>query len=101
MRVVCRHLSAVAAEEVVAVAVPGGVNLLWEPSGARDVAGYLVLRSETPGATLTPLMTKPVTTLSYRDESVRAGVRYIYAVVAVDAAGNRSQESNRVEETAQ
>jgi hypothetical protein len=88
-------------KEVVAVAVPGGVNLLWEPSDARDVAGYLVLRSETPGATLTPLMARPVTTLSYRDDSVRAGVRYIYAVVAVDGAGNRSQESNRVEETAQ
>ena len=88
-------------KELVAVAVPGGVNLLWEPSGARDVAGYLVLRSEAPGATLTPLMTTPITTLSYRDESVRGGVRYVYAVVAVDGAGNRSGESNRVEETAQ
>ena len=88
-------------KEVVAVAVPGGINLLWEPSGSKDVAGYLVLRSEAADATLTPLMTAPVTTLSYRDESVRPGVRYVYAVVAVDAAGNRSQESNRVEETAQ
>jgi len=87
--------------EVVAVAVPGGINLLWEPSGSKDAAGYLVLRSEAPGATLTPLMTTPVTTLSYRDESVQAGVRYVYAVVAVDGAGNRSEESNRVEETAQ
>jgi hypothetical protein len=87
--------------EVVAVAVPGGINLLWEPSGSKDVAGYLVLRSEAPGATLTPLMTSPVTTLSYRDGSVRPGVRYVYAVVAVDATGNRSEESNRVEETAQ
>ena len=90
-----------APKEVVAVAVPGGVNLLWEPSDAQDVAGYLVLRGEAPGATLAPLMTTPVTTLSYRDESVQAGVRYVYAVVAVDGAGNRSEESNRVEETAQ
>jgi hypothetical protein len=28
-------------------------------------------------------------------------VRYVYAVIAVDGAGNRSEESNRVEETAQ
>jgi hypothetical protein len=90
-----------APKELVAVAVPGGVNLLWEPSDARDVAGYLVLRGAAPGATLTPLMTTPVTTLSYRDDSVQAGVRYVYAVVAVDGAGNRSGESNRVEETAQ
>jgi hypothetical protein len=90
-----------APKDLVAVAVPGGVNLLWEPSAAKDVAGYLMLRGEAGSATLTPLMTAPVAALSYRDESVRAGVRYVYAVVAVDAAGNRSEESNRVEETAQ
>jgi hypothetical protein len=87
--------------DLAAVAVPGGVNLIWESSAAKDVAGYLVLRAEAGSATLAPLMTTPVTTLSYRDESAQPGVRYIYAVVAVDAAGNRSDESNRVEETAQ
>ncbi len=90
-----------APKELVAVGVPGGVNLLWEPSDAKDLAGYLVLRGEAPGATLAPLMTTPVTTLSYRDETAQPGTRYVYAVVAVDGAGNRSDESNRVEETAQ
>jgi hypothetical protein len=90
-----------APSDLVAVAVPGGINLLWEPSEASDVAGYLVLRGDAAGATLAPLTTTPVTTLSYRDESVQAGVRYVYVVVAVDGAGNRSAESNRVEETAQ
>ena len=90
-----------APRELVAVAVPGGVNLLWEPSDAKDVAGYLVLRGEAAGATLAPLMTTPVTTLSFRDETARPGMRYVYTVVAVDGAGNRSEESNRVEETAQ
>jgi hypothetical protein len=87
--------------DLVAVAVPGGINLLWEPSGAKDVAGYLVLRGDAAGATLAPVTAAPVTTLSYRDETAQAGVRYVYAVVAVDGAGNRSGESNRVEETAQ
>jgi predicted small lipoprotein YifL len=87
--------------ELVAVAVPGGVNLIWEPAEAPDLAGYVVLRGEAGGATLTPLMTDPVTTPSYRDHTTTAGVRYVYAVVAVDRAGNRSVESNRVEETAQ
>ena len=41
-----------------------------------------------------------MTATTYRDETVKPGVRYIYAVVAVDKAGNRSAESNRVEETA-
>ena len=86
--------------DVVAVAVAGGVNLIWEPSDTPDVAGYLVLRGEAGSATLTALNTA-VTTPSYRDETVKPGVRYAYAVVAVDKSGNRSAESNRVEETAQ
>jgi hypothetical protein len=89
------------ARDLVAVAVPGAINLIWEPSDAKDVAGYLVLRGEAGSATLTPLMTTPVTTSSHRDETAQAGVRYVYAVVAVDKAGNRSAESNRIEETAQ
>jgi len=64
------------------------------------VAGYLILRGEAAGATLTPLSTELVPTTTYRDDSVKPGVRYIYAVVAVDKSGNRSAESNRVEETA-
>ena len=90
-----------APRELVAVAVPGGVNLIWEPSDAKDLGGYIVLRGEAGGDTLTALNSTPVTTPSYRDESVKSGVRYVYAVVAVDKAGNRSAESNRVEETAQ
>jgi hypothetical protein len=31
---------------------------------------------------------------------VPAGVRYVYAIVAVDTAGNRSAPSNRFEEAA-
>lgn len=89
-----------APRELVAVSVPGAINLIWEPSEASDLAGYLVLRGEVGSATLTPVTGAPVTTLSYRDDTVQSGVRYIYAVVAVDRAGNRSDESNRVEETA-
>ena len=52
------------------------------------------------GATLTPLTATPITDLRYRDDTVKSGVRYVYAIVAVDKAGNRSEESNRAEETA-
>ena len=90
-----------APKDLVGVAVAGGVNLIWEPSAAADVAGYVVLRGEAGSATLTALMTTPVAAPSYRDETVKTGVRYVYAVVAVDRAGNRSAESNRIEETAQ
>ncbi len=86
--------------DLVAVAIPGAINLIWEASEAKDVAGYVVLRGEAGGATLTPLMSAPVGGLTFRDETAKSGVRYVYAVVAVDKADNRSDESNRVEETA-
>ena len=80
-------------------ATSGAINLIWEPSPATDVVGYIVLRG-TGDAPLTPLMKEPVASTTYTDTSVQLGVRYIYAVVAVDKAGNRSVESNRQEETA-
>lgn len=86
--------------DLLAASVPGAINLIWEASDAKDVAGYLLLRGDAASATLTPLNTSPTTDLRYRDESVTSGVRYVYAVVAVDKSGNRSQESDRVEETA-
>jgi hypothetical protein len=73
------------------------VQLLWTPVAAPDLAGYLVLRSDDGGApaAITPA---PLTEPSYTDTSVRTGVHYVYTVVAVDAAGNRSGPSNAVDE---
>jgi predicted small lipoprotein YifL len=82
------------------IATSGVISLLWEGSDARDLAGYVVLRGEPGSATLTPLTPEPIRPTTYRDETVRPGQTYVYAVVAVDVAGNLSQESNRVEETA-
>ena len=82
------------------IAAGGVISLLWEGTEAKDLAGYLVLRGEPGSATLTPLTPEPVRPTTYRDESVRPGLTYVYVVVAVDTAGNRSPESNRVEETA-
>jgi fibronectin type 3 domain-containing protein len=47
-------------------------------------------------------MTEPIKETTYRDTTVKPGVRYVYAVVAVDTASpqNVSAQSNRVEETA-
>jgi hypothetical protein len=85
-----------------AIAAPGAINLIWDPNTDPDLAGYVVLRAEAPGDTLQPITKEPITTTTFRDESVRPGVRYVYAVVAVDRAtpANTSPPSNRVEETA-
>jgi hypothetical protein len=84
------------------VAGTGTINLGWDANTETDLAGYLVLRGEAPGDTLQPLMPAPITGTSYEDKTARPGVRYAYAIVAVDKASppNRSAPSARVEETA-
>ena len=83
-----------------AVAGAGAVNLIWDANDEPDLAGYLVLRGEVPGDTLQPLMTEPIRETLYLDTTAKPGVQYVYVVVAVDKAGNRSGNSNRVTETA-
>jgi hypothetical protein len=84
------------------VAGTGTINLGWDANTEADLAGYLVLRGEAPGDTLQPLTPAPITGTSYEDKTARPGVRYAYAIVAVDKATppNRSAPSARVEETA-
>jgi hypothetical protein len=92
-----------APRNLAAVGSEGAINLIWEPSGGADLAGYVVLRGEAgSGEPLQALTPAPIKETTYRDTQVRAGKRYVYAVVAVDTATpqNVSLESNRVEETA-
>jgi hypothetical protein len=85
-----------------AIAGAGVISLIWEPNAEADLAGYLVLRGEAPGDTLQAITLAPVKETTYRDTTVRPGVRYVYVVVAVDTADpqNVSGQSNRAEETA-
>jgi hypothetical protein len=83
-----------------AVAGPGAINLIWDANTEADVVGYVILRAEAPGDTLQPLNREPIRETRYRDASVTPGVRYVYAIAAVDRAGNRSEPSARFEETA-
>jgi hypothetical protein len=85
-----------------AIAADGVISLLWEPNGEADLAGYVVLRGRAGDATLQPLNDTPLTDTRYADRNVMPGVRYVYAVIAVDThkPRNVSKESNRVEETA-
>jgi hypothetical protein len=81
----------------------GAIMLMWEPNAEPDIAGYLVLRGEAGDATLTPVTDTVVTEARFADRTVRPGVRYVYAVQAIDSRlprPNVSAESARVEETA-
>ena len=84
------------------VAGPGSINLSWDANQEPDLAGYVVLRGEAPGDTLLPLTPAAITATNFEDKSARPGVRYAYAIVAIDKAtpANRSAPSGRVEETA-
>ena len=84
------------------VAGSGTMNLGWDANTEADLAGYLVLRGEAPGDTLQPLTPAPITATSYEDKTVKPGVRYAYAIIAVDKSTppNRSAPSARLEETA-
>jgi len=86
--------------KLVAVAGEGGVDLVWTGVTAPDLAGYIVLRRPGQGGTLQPLMRAPISELTYRDTTAQAGMTYVYAVYAVDKAGNVSELSNQQEVTA-
>ena len=81
-----------------AVASEGAVSLIWDAVDAPDLAGYLVLRGLAPDGELAPLHADPIRETTYRD-AVAPGARYVYAVRAVDTAGNASPPSPRVEES--
>ena len=85
-----------------AVGSEGAVSLLWRPTEDEDLQGYLVLRGVPPGETLHPLTAEPVPGNSFRDSTAVPGVRYVYAVQAVDNAEppNVSSVSVRVDATA-
>jgi predicted small lipoprotein YifL len=85
-----------------AVGGSGLISLIWDANTETDLAGYLVLRGEAPGDKLQALTQTPIKETTFTDKTVKPGVRYVYAIVAVDRATppNLSGQSNRVEESA-
>jgi len=75
----------------------GVINLIWDANGEPDLAGYLVFRGT--GGELTRITATPLQEPHFED-TVSPGIRYVYAVKAVDKSGNVSGFSNRQEETA-
>lgn len=82
-----------------AIASEGAINLIWEPNREADLAGYRVLRDAGGTGVFVPATPTPITDTTFRD-SVGSGVTAVYAVEAVDKAGNASPRSPSVQETA-
>jgi hypothetical protein len=73
------------------LAEEGGNRLIWDPSLARDLAGYRVFARDGEGAwrRLVDGLTDP----AYVDAGAPRGRRY--GVTAVDAAGNESRREEK------
>jgi len=85
------------------IAAEGAISLVWEPNSERDLQGYFVWRGEEGSETLTRVTDAVVKETRYTDQSVKSGVRYVYAITAVDnrtPEPNVSAQSERVEITA-
>jgi hypothetical protein len=77
----------------------GAISLIWDANAEKDLDGYLIFRGLT-AESLAPIVSAPIQLTQFRDENLQPGVRYVYAVKAVDKAGNVSAASNSVEEAA-
>ncbi len=87
---------------LIAVGDERAISLIWAASTEEDLGGYLILRGRASDETLQRLMQVPILETTYLDTTVEGGVRYVYAIVAVDTATppNESAPSERVEELA-
>jgi len=81
------------------VATEGVIDLIWDANTETDLDGYILLRGAAPDGELAPLTPAPVRETAFQDR-VPGGVRYNYAVKAVDKAGNASEASEPIEEAA-
>ena len=82
---------------LIVLAEPGRARILWEPSPAGDLAGYLVYRRATDGSGFERLTAEPGLELEYLDATVSSGRAYSYYVSAVDRNGNESEASETVD----
>ena len=82
---------------LIVFAEPGRARVLWEPSVATDLAGYLVYRRTTDGSGFDRLTAEPGLELEYLDEAVASGRGYSYYVSAVDLSGNESEAGETVD----
>lgn len=92
-----------APSSITIAAAPGTISIFFAANPEKDIAGYKVYRSEDENLPkkdwklLTPQLLQ---TNVFQDTNVESGRKYFYYLVAVDKAGNLSENSEAVTETA-
>jgi hypothetical protein len=84
-------------------AAPGNLSIFFAINPEKDIAGYRIYRTLNPDLPKNQwqLLTKELlTTNTFQDTTVESGKTYHYYLVAVDQAGNLSQPSEAVSDTA-
>jgi hypothetical protein len=75
---------------------PAYLDLSWSISADNDIAGYNIYRTEGADAPRTKLNSALLLTPAFRDMNVALERHYLYAVTAVNRAGNESPASAAV-----
>jgi hypothetical protein len=78
---------------LVAVASEGAINLIWDPAAEKDLAGYIVLRRAASSRDFAAVTSEPIQETTFTDK-VEGGTAFVYAIEAVDKAGNKSAPSS-------
>ncbi|MDO4994056.1 MAG: LamG-like jellyroll fold domain-containing protein [Bacteroidales bacterium] len=94
----CELTAPAAPVGLTAMPQPASVLLQWEANTETDLSSYIVLRGEATTETGENWQTigRGITGTQFIDNSCEAGTAYLYKVKAVDAAGNRSADSELV-----
>lgn len=82
--------------ELVALAEAHRVRLVWRPSDADDLAGYIVYRRAGETGAFERITPQPVVAAEFVDTSAASGQTYTYRVTAIDQAGNESAPGGEV-----
>ena len=93
----------IAPQNLTIAAAPGRLSLFFAANSEPDLAGYLIYRSgdqNIPLAQWQKLTSGPLSTNTFQDTAVESGQKYFYYLRAVDQAGNISEPSEIVSETA-
>ncbi|MFY9824541.1 MAG: fibronectin type III domain-containing protein [Thermoanaerobaculia bacterium] len=81
--------------DLVALAEPGRIRLVWRSVEAEDLAGYIIYRRIGNGS-FERVTAQPVTTPEYVDTALTAGQTYAYRVTSIDKTGNESDPGAEV-----